>query len=427
MAVTNGKNGTVAPPASTLREDLRKAIADLTAAVDDFVADPEAASRGGTATHAQRSAIAAVAARAQALVKEPSEQGPELCRQASIAASTRLFSEWGVFEAIPRDGSVTYTDLAAMVKVEEVLIIRISRVLISAGVLERVGTDKVAHTPNSRIFLDDNPAGHLYNLAWDNTFFTFPRLPQYFETYGRKEPQTLNHVPVTYAQGKPELAYYDMIAQSPAKTRTFMMAMSAMETSGPTAGVYDFSWVVSLLRSGHIAADRPVLVDVGGAKGHAIKAIVGEFPQLPLKRLILQDGPAVIESAVAMDEPELRGVKKMAVDFHAEQPVKGALLYFIRRCLHNYSDQVCINILKNLVDAMADDSKVLIMEDVIEDPPPEYVPFMDFVMLTFAGKQRTMSNWEKVISGAGLKISSISTAKGPWTISVMECVKAAAL
>lgn len=102
----------------------------------------------------------------------------------------------------------------------------------------------------------------------------------------------------------------------------------------------------------------------------------------------------------------------------------GALVYWIRRCLHNYSDEISVNILKNLVEAMADDSKVLIAEDVLDNPPNFIAAFMDFMMMSMGGKQRTLENWEKVLLDAGLKISSISSSKGPWrTMSVIECVK----
>jgi hypothetical protein len=73
---------------------------------------------------------------------------------------------------------------------------------------------------------------------------------------------------------------------------------------------------------------------------------------------------------------------------------------------------------------MAEDSRILISEDVMDNPPHFMAAFMDFMMLTIGGKQRTLGCWEKVLSDAGLKISSISSGKGPWrTMSVIECVK----
>ena len=102
----------------------------------------------------------------------------------------------------------------------------------------------------------------------------------------------------------------------------------------------------------------------------------------------------------------------------------GAHVYWIRRCLHNYSDVVSTNILKVIAQAMANDSKLLVSEDVLEESPEIMGPVMDFIMMIFGGKQRTLKNWEKLCGEAGLKITGISRAKGPWrTMSVLECVR----
>ena len=40
-------------------------------------------------------------------------------------------------------------------------------------------------------------------------------------------------------------------------------------------------------------------------------------------------------------------------------------MYWIRECLRNYGDEIYVNILCIIADAMVDDSKLLIEEDVI--------------------------------------------------------------
>jgi hypothetical protein len=112
--------------------------------------------------------------------------------------------------------------------------------------------------------------------------------------------------------------------------KRFMPAMAAVEAKMPIAGIYDFGWVVSLAQEDP-ASDRILFVDVGGGKGQAIKAISNEFPGLPLHRCVLQDRLEVIETVVAMDEPKMKGVQKMATDFHQEQPVKGIVSSHICR------------------------------------------------------------------------------------------------
>ena len=157
---------------------------------------------------------------------------------------------------------------------------------------------------------------------WDNAVGSYATLPEYFRKYGRREPQSQNHVPVTFGNGTPELTYYDILRQDTARRERFMKAMLPLEASMPIGGVYDFSWLVAQAEA-EPDADRILFVDVGGGKGQAIKAIHREFPGLPLRRCLLQDLPEVIETVRAAGDEQLREVQTMAIDFHKEQPVKG--------------------------------------------------------------------------------------------------------
>jgi hypothetical protein len=105
--------------------------------------------------------------------------------------------------------------------------------------------------------------------------------------------------------------------------------------------------------------------------------------------------------------------------------MSGALTYWIRRCLHNYGDEISINILSIIAAAMTEDSKLLIEEDVMGNPPYHMAAMLDFMMMGFGGKERTLECWKDVIAKAGLEISSISRGKGSWkSLAVIECVKA---
>lgn len=82
-----------------------------------------------------------------------------------------------------------------------------------------------------------------------------------------------------------------------------------------------------------------------------------------------------------------------------------------------------INMLRILAGAMLEDSKLLIMDDVMEDPPDLFAAMLDFAMLGFGGKERNLEGWNRVLGAAGLRIASISRGEGEWkTLSVIECV-----
>jgi hypothetical protein len=145
-------------------------------------------------------------------------------------------------------------------------------------------------------------------------------MADYFEKYGRKEPQAMNHVPATFARGSPEKTFFEVLATDPAYLQRFFIGMSVIEGRSPAAGIYDFGWLVEKAKQ---EPERAVFVDVGGGKGHAILAIHQEFPGLPLNRCVLQDRPEVIQAASAGGDPEMEEIQKVAIDFHADQPTKG--------------------------------------------------------------------------------------------------------
>ncbi|KAK3386663.1 hypothetical protein B0H63DRAFT_558313 [Podospora didyma] len=58
--------------------------------------------------------------------------------------------------------------------------------------------------------------------------------------------------------------------------------------------------------------------------------------------------------------------------------------------------------------AAADDSRILIMEDVLDTPPSTMAAIVDFMMMGLGGKQCTLAMWEKMLATVGPKINSIS-------------------
>lgn len=171
---------------------------------------------------------------------------------------------------------------------------------------------------NAFIIVTDEDS--LLYLRWYQGFVPLSRYPDYFRTYGPKEPQTTNHVPITFAAGKPELGFFDMLAQDPDSLARFADAMASGAALFPIIGVYDFSWLIDQVKMSP-GSERAIFVDVGGGVGHAIKAIHGAYPQLPIGRFVLQDTPETL--AFGTDDTALAGIQRVPINFHKEAPVKG--------------------------------------------------------------------------------------------------------
>jgi hypothetical protein len=100
----------------------------------------------------------------------------------------------------------------------------------------------------------------------------------------------------------------------------------------------------------------------------------------------------------------------------------GALVYYIRRCLHDYSDEEAVTILQQIAGAMAPDSRLLVVEALLCEQPTALQAAMDLHMMTISGKERTRDNFEDITGKAGLKITKVSKNSGG--SAVIECALA---
>ncbi len=103
-------------------------------------------------------------------------------------------------------------------------------------------------------------------------------------------------------------------------------------------------------------------------------------------------------------------------------PSLGALVYYIRHCLHNYSDGDCSTVLQQTAKAMAADSRLLIVDVLVDDPPTPRQTTFDMMMLITSGKERTLADFQRIAGKAGLRITHVS----PYAklVAVIECMLA---
>ncbi|KAG9218402.1 hypothetical protein CCMSSC00406_0007997 [Pleurotus cornucopiae] len=113
------------------------------------------------------------------------------------------------------------------------------------------------------------------------------------------------------------------------------------------------------------------VVDVGGGNGHATLELLKAFPAL---KVIVQDTAAVAIQGKEYWEKEYpsaleeQRVDFVGFDFLTEAPVAGGAVYYLRHVLHDWPDDDCVKILKNVRKAVGPKSKLLINEFV-----PQYI------------------------------------------------------
>ena len=201
--------------------------------------------------------------------------------------------------------------------------------------------------------------------------------------------------------------------EHPEKEQLFAASMSSMAAPQnlAVARAYPFS-------------EARVVMDVGGGNGHLLAAILRQHAAV---KGILFDQPSVAEAAPAngfITAPDLNG-RGSAVggDMFLAIP-KGADIYLLKSVLHDWDDERSVKILANCRDAMAPNSRILLVEGVIKPgTEPDFMKFVDLCMfVTSGGKERTQEEYTALLERAGLKLNRmLPTASA---LSILEAVRA---
>jgi hypothetical protein len=176
--------------------------------------------------------------------------------------------------------------------------------------------------------------------------------------------------------------------------------------------------VEALLKAYDFAGAGRIL-DVGGGRGTVVRALLTRFPDL---RCGLFDLPAVADRAgqsFVADGLSDRCTVEAGSFFETIPP--GYDTYLLKHVLHDWNDEKCILILTNIRRAIADGSRLLVLEHIV--PPgnePSVTKETDMLMLTlFAGKERTEAEFRSLLARTGFEIVRLTR-----TASLLNVVEA---
>jgi hypothetical protein len=164
------------------------------------------------------------------------------------------------------------------------------------------------------------------------------------------------------------------------------------------------------------------LADIGGGHGDVI---VGFLERDDRRSGALFDIPPV---ASLFEERMARlGLEKrceaIGGDFFQAVPVK-ADAYFMRHIIHDWNDQECVKILRNVGANCEKGNRVLIAEWVITEPnAADMGKLLDIEMLLYlTGRERTVQEYSDLLGAAGFEYSGITPTDS--VVSVVEGVYA---
>ncbi|SEU12954.1 methyltransferase [Stigmatella erecta] len=212
--------------------------------------------------------------------------------------------------------------------------------------------------------------------------------------------------PFDHIFGKP---FFDYLAGDAAEAATFHQGMSSLSDleNGPIARSYDF---------------RPFqqVVDVGGGHGGFLIEALRSTPSL---RGVLFDHAHVLSGSRLTSSGLADRCEEVVGDFFQTVPAN-ADVYVLKRILHDWSDEVCVTLLRNCRNAMKPGGRVLVIDAVI--PPgnePHGGKVLDVMMMaSLPGRERTEEDFRKLFAQAGLQLSRIIPT--PVSLSITEAIAA---
>jgi hypothetical protein len=103
----------------------------------------------------------------------------------------------------------------------------------------------------------------------------------------------------------------------------------------------------------------------------------------------------------------------------------GGDAYLFKHIIHDWNDEACVTVLKNVREVMNPSGRVLVIEGVVPPPGvPSFARLLDLEMLavTSGGKERTEAEYGALFAKAGLKLTRVIPTPGP--LQVIEAVRA---
>jgi SAM-dependent methyltransferase len=302
-------------------------------------------------------------------------------RAFQISRVLHVAAELGLADRIGDDPRPV-TELAAESGAHPEKLLSLCRALASFGIFTVDSEGRVGHTPRSRYLRSDaRPTLH-YAARFFGT-------PGNWGAWGN-----LEHAVMTGESafeplfGMPNFEYLRTHPEEATRFDAFMQH-SPDDRHAAVAAAYDFS-----------AAG--VVVDVGGGTGGLLRAILEAYPAV---RGVLFDRENVVADAAGVLGPQAKRCNVVAGDFFTSAlPAEGDV-YTMSQILHDWSDERCLAILRNLRTAMKPGARLLVVERVLDGAgaaePMNYLTDMQMMVLFPGAKERTLAEFAHLFRQSG--------------------------
>ena len=317
-----------------------------------------------------------------------------------VSRMIRLVADLGVADKISDSGQDVHA-LAAACGVQASPLLRVLRALAAFKVFQVSAEGQVRHSPRSRLLRTDTPNSMQHGAR----FWTGPGS---WKAWGELDVALHGGIPHETAWGIDRFQY---LRDHPEEARQFDLFMANMPDNrhATLASAYDFSGV-------------GLIADIGGGNGEALRQILARFPTL---RGLVFDRPDVVEAIPVGSRMDGR-IAVEGGSFFNGVPA-GADIYLLIRVLHDWSDEDCIRILRSCRAAMSTESRLLVVEQILEPDPSQGRPtgyLIDVQMMAMFGsaRERTKDEFDQIFGASDLAAQRLIPTSSP--VRIIEVARA---
>ncbi len=203
---------------------------------------------------------------------------------------------------------------------------------------------------------------------------------------------------------------FNYLKHHPKSCKLFQDAMTNVSQSihAEVVDVYDFS-------------NFKKIVDVGGGFGALLSSILIRNPHM---EGILFDLPHITKEAEKFitNQEFSNRCQTVAGNFFESIPITGDL-YMMSHIIHDWDDEDCIQILKNIRKSISSEGRLIIIEAVIPSGnEPHFGKLLDLDMLIMypKGRERTLEEFSHLFQVSGFKLNQIIPTNSH--VSIIEAV-----
>ncbi|MEU5540300.1 methyltransferase [Streptomyces sp. NPDC020362] len=264
---------------------------------------------------------------------------------------------------------------------------RALRALASSGLLEQEGEDVFALTPATALLRSDAPRSlrETTLMLGEEVFRSLGGLVEALRT----GTPAFDHVHGT--------SMYSYLRERPDVAHTFNAALGSRAAVPAAWAAVDLTGVATL-------------VDVGGGNGNLLAEVLTARPVL--RGVLLELSEAIAQARTRFAEAGLADrVTLVEGSFFARVP-PGGDLYVLSRCLHNWSDDRALDILRTVRAELTVGGRLVVLEKVVPaGPGPSPAKLYDLLMLTMVeGRNRTAAEYRALAEKAGFQTVSVHPA-----------------